>query len=105
MSEKEQPALAGQVDPVVRLQGGLTNDQLRDAWSRALPGVDPTDRDLAAFALGVECGASLIHRWEVVTWRASTDRIFNSRQEAIDYITMNDNEGDWYVKPVSDIAS
>lgn len=50
---------ASPVERSVRLQGGLTNDQLRAAWSRALPSVQPTERDLTAFALGVECGASL----------------------------------------------
>ena len=38
------------------LQGGMDNDELREAWARKLPGVEPTDRDLTAFALGVEVG-------------------------------------------------
>jgi hypothetical protein len=38
------------------LQGGLTNEELRDAWANKLPGVEPTDRELTAFALGVEVG-------------------------------------------------
>lgn len=34
----------------------MTNDELLAAWKRKLPGVEPTDRDLSAFALGVEVG-------------------------------------------------
>jgi hypothetical protein len=32
----------------------MTNDQLIAAWKRKLPNVEPTDRELTAFALGVE---------------------------------------------------
>lgn len=39
-----------------RLQGGLSNDQLRRAWGAKLPRVIPTDEQLAAFALGIEFG-------------------------------------------------
>ena len=34
----------------------MTNDELIAAWKRKLPGVEPTDRELTAFALGVEVG-------------------------------------------------
>lgn len=34
----------------------MTNDELLAAWERKLPGVAPTDRELSAFALGVEVG-------------------------------------------------
>jgi hypothetical protein len=37
-------------------QGGLSNDELRAAWQLKLPSVKPTDRDLSAFALGIEVG-------------------------------------------------
>lgn len=37
-----------------RLQGGLSNDQLRRAWGAKLPRVIPTDEQLTAFALGIE---------------------------------------------------
>lgn len=40
----------------IPLQGGMDNDELREAWDRKLPGVQPTDRELTAFALGVEVG-------------------------------------------------
>ena len=39
------------------LQGGMSNEQLANAWQGKLPGVIPTERDLTAFALGVEVGA------------------------------------------------
>ena len=41
----------------LRLQGGLSNDQLRRAWSAKLPNVIPTDEQLTAFALGIEAAA------------------------------------------------
>ena len=55
------PAAVGQVEPSVRplLQGGLTNAELTDAWCKKLPGVYPTERDLTAFALGVEAGREI----------------------------------------------
>ena len=36
----------------------MTNDELLAAWKRKLPTVEPTDRELTAFALGVEVGQS-----------------------------------------------
>lgn len=38
--------------------------------------------------------------WRVVTWNSRTDREFDTRQEALDYITMNDDTGDWHVEPI-----
>ena len=40
-----------------RFQGGLSNDELRRAWSAKLPNVIPTDEQLTAFALGIEAAA------------------------------------------------
>lgn len=59
--QTEQPATGGQVERGVRppVQGGLTNAELTDAWCKKLPGVVPTERDLTAFALGVEVGREL----------------------------------------------
>lgn len=34
----------------------MTNDELLAAWKRKVPNVAPTDRELSAFALGVEVG-------------------------------------------------
>lgn len=39
-----------------RLQAGLGNEQLLEAWAKKLLGVNPTERDLNAFALGAEVG-------------------------------------------------
>lgn len=39
------------------LQGGMSNDELREAWERKVPGIHPDDKQLTAFALGVEVGA------------------------------------------------
>lgn len=54
-------AVAGPVEPTVRppLQGGLSNAELLTAWMRKLPRVEPSERDLTAFALGVEVGREL----------------------------------------------
>lgn len=42
-----------------QLQGGMSNAELMDAWRKKLPGVEPTDNELTAFALGVESGSAL----------------------------------------------
>jgi hypothetical protein len=61
MNETTQHAVAGPLDGPVRppVQGGLTNAELTDAWCKKLPGVVPTERDLTAFALGVEVGREI----------------------------------------------
>jgi hypothetical protein len=41
------------------LQGGMSNEELQEAWRRKLPGVKPSDRELTAFALGVEVGSEV----------------------------------------------
>lgn len=38
-------------------------------------------------------------RWKVVTWNTKTDRTFDTREQAYDYIITNDDEGDWYMEP------
>lgn len=38
--------------------------------------------------------------WRVVTWNSATDREFLTRPEALDYITMNDTDGDWHMEPI-----
>ena len=60
MSQSDQPAGVA-VDRGVRppLQGGLNNAELLTAWMRKLPKVEPSERDLTAFALGVEVGREL----------------------------------------------
>ena len=44
----------------------MTNDQLLAAWKRKLPGVEPTDRELTAFALGVEVAEASSERRAIV---------------------------------------
>jgi hypothetical protein len=51
------------------LQGGMSNAELTDAWRKKLPGVVPTERDLTAFALGVEVGAAQAAHSAPVAWR------------------------------------
>lgn len=57
----ENSAGVGPVEPTVRppLQGGLSNAELLTAWMRKVPRVEPSERDLSAFALGVEVGREL----------------------------------------------
>jgi len=49
-------------------QGGMTNDQLSEAWRKKLPNMAPTDNDLAAFALGVEVGFAHARDLERQDW-------------------------------------
>jgi len=37
----------------------VTNDELIAAWRRKLPNVEPTDRELSAFALGIEAAVEV----------------------------------------------
>ncbi len=55
------------------LQAGMSNDDLAAAWARKLPGVAATDRDMTAFALGVEVGATRYAE----TWDALRQAIEN----------------------------
>jgi hypothetical protein len=50
------------------LQGGMENEVLRAAWDKKLPGVEPTDRELSAFALGVEVGFAHARDLERQAW-------------------------------------
>ena len=50
------------------LQGGMTNDELRAAWYKKLPGVVPKDLELSAFALGVEVGYAAAVARERAKW-------------------------------------
>jgi hypothetical protein len=43
-----------------QLQGGMSNAELLAAWKQKLPGVEPTDRELTSFALGVEVGCGRV---------------------------------------------
>jgi hypothetical protein len=41
-------------------QGGLSNEELRREWDLRLPGVEPTARELSAFAVGIEAGHKIV---------------------------------------------
>jgi hypothetical protein len=49
-------------------QAGLTNPELLAAWKKKLPGVEPTERDLSAFALGAEVGFDRAQDLERQDW-------------------------------------
>jgi len=57
----------------------MTNDDLRAAWARKLPGVEPSDQQLTAFALGVEVGAE---RYDE-TWDALQHAIKNYQDQRL----------------------
>lgn len=63
-------AVGAPVEPSVRqlLQGGLNNAELLAAWMRKLPRVEPSERDLTAFAVGVEVGFEHARNLELQDW-------------------------------------
>ena len=72
---KQEPVQAGEL----LLQGGLTNEQLREAFGEKMPGVVPSDRDLTLFALGIEVGAA-----ELADERRMKKMYFDERNSARD---------------------
>lgn len=48
-----------QPEPVA-WQGGMTNEELLREWRMRLPTVEPTDRELSAFALGIETSHKIV---------------------------------------------
>jgi hypothetical protein len=50
------------------LQGGLNNAELLSAWMKKLPGVEPTEKQLTAFAIGVEVGFAHAQKLERQDW-------------------------------------
>lgn len=70
-----EPVHAGEL----LLQGGLTNEQLREAFGEKMPGVVPSDRDLTLFALGIEVGAA-----ELADERRMKKMYFDERNSARD---------------------
>ena len=71
----QEPVHAGEL----LLQGGLTNEQLREAFGEKMPGVVPSDRDLTLFALGIEVGAA-----ELADERRMKKMYFDERNSARD---------------------
>lgn len=71
MSDKqpEAPRLLP-VEPVAKhpLQGGMSNAELTDAWLGKLPGVIPSERELTAFAIGIEVGFKRAQELERQDW-------------------------------------
>lgn len=41
--------------------------------------------------------------FKVVTWNTKTDRIFDTHDQAYDYIIMNDDSDDWYIEKVQSL--
>ena len=52
----------------VALQGGLSNDELQQAWREKLPGAEPKGQELAAFAVGIEYGDKRARDLERQDW-------------------------------------
>ena len=50
------------------LQAGLNNAELLAAWMKKLPGVEPSEKQLTAFALGAEVGFSHAQHLERQDW-------------------------------------
>ncbi len=54
--------------PLDLLQAGFNNAELRAHWDKKLPGVEPTDRELSAFAVGTEVGFARARDLERQDW-------------------------------------
>lgn len=59
----EQPAEQPTEQEPVAWQGRLDNEELLEWWGEKAPGVKPTDKELTAFALGVEVGCIGSHSY------------------------------------------
>lgn len=62
----------------------MTNDQLIAAWKRKLPDVDPTDRELTAFALGVEVAEASSERRAITFGDLMHHQILAMRAAVVD---------------------
>ena len=62
----------------------MTNDQLLAAWKRKLPGVEPTDRELTAFALGVEVAEASSERRAIMFGDMVHHQILAMRAAVVD---------------------
>lgn len=63
--EAAQPVQQPGAEP---LHGGMDNAELLAAWKKKLPGVEPSDAQLTAFAVGVEVGFSHARDLERQDW-------------------------------------
>lgn len=68
MCESAQPVQPVQQPGAEPLQGGMDNAELLAAWKKKLPGVEPSDAQLTAFAVGVEVGFSHARDLERQDW-------------------------------------
>ena len=71
----------------------MTNDQLLAAWKRKLPGVEPTDRELRAFALGVEVGGASSERRAVMFGDLLNNHILAMRAALVDAVLQGPEAG------------
>ena len=83
MPTRNEPLLPADEGPVERpvrplLQGGMNNAELLAAWMKKLPGVEPSERELSAFAVGVEIGFDHARRLERMDW----DRVHHALKDA-----------------------
>jgi hypothetical protein len=62
----------------------MTNDQLLAAWRRKLPSVEPTDRELTAFALGVEVAEASSERRAIMFGDLMHRQILAMRAAVVD---------------------
>jgi hypothetical protein len=62
----------------------MTNDQLIAAWKRKLPVVEPTDRELTAFALGVEVAEASSERRAIMFSDLMHHQILAMRAAVVD---------------------
>ena len=62
----------------------MTNDQLIAAWKRKLPGVEPTDREMTAFALGVEVAEASSERRAIMFGDLMHHQILAMRAAVVD---------------------
>lgn len=63
-----QKRLAVQQPGAEPMQGGMDNTELLAAWKKKLPGVEPSDAQLTAFAVGVEVGFAHARDLERQDW-------------------------------------
>lgn len=78
-------------------QGGLSNEELRREWELRLPGVEPTARELSAFAVGIEAGHKIVWVHDPDVGRVQ-GAAMQQALDALEYINTNcfilaDHEG------------
>lgn len=86
----------------------MTNDELLAAWKRKLPGVEPTDRELTAFALGVEVGQADAmkseHRSDLPPIQAGLGELVLKTNELIEHLQKTGRLAPCFNLPALDAA-